>query len=171
MNAFEAGDRKVIPAVLVYLRHGKRVLMIHRGGEKDFHAGKWNGLGGKLEPDESPLEAAVREVSEESGLMIASKELRPLATLTFPNFKPRKHEDWMVFVFSAEASDAQASAPLIHPPEGTLHWVDESEIPKLPLWPGDREFLPWVFAGKPFTGTIWYDADGNVSRTWLEPLG
>ena len=61
--------------------------------------GKWNGLGGKCEPDESPLEAAIREFKEESGLVLEPGAVKPLGVLQFPNFKPAKHEDWMVFVF------------------------------------------------------------------------
>ena len=33
-----------------------------------MHQGKWNGLGGKLEPGETPEQCVIREVAEESGL-------------------------------------------------------------------------------------------------------
>src|SRR5689334_13207618 len=101
-NVFESGERKVIPAVLVYLRCHDHVLMIHRnakGVQADYHSGKWNGLGGKCEKDESPLEAAHREVLEESGLDIPLAQFKALGVLQFPNFKAHKNEDWVVFVF------------------------------------------------------------------------
>src|SRR4051794_1381265 len=99
-NPFESGVRKVIPAVLVYLQKGDQILMIHRNskgpGPLDFHEGKWNGLGGKCELDESPLEAAVREVQEESGLELPESEFRSLGVVQFPNFKAHRNEDWIV---------------------------------------------------------------------------
>ncbi len=63
-NAFEAGTRRCIPSVLVYLERDRSVLLIHKGRPGDFHEGKYNGLGGKLEADESPLDAAVRETGQ-----------------------------------------------------------------------------------------------------------
>ncbi|HUP56236.1 MAG TPA: NUDIX domain-containing protein, partial [Bdellovibrionota bacterium] len=114
-NPFEAGTRKVIPAVLVYAFDGLRVLLIHRVAPDradDYHAGKWNGLGGKLELDESPLEGARRELREESGLDLPLDRFRALGTLQFPNFKAHKAEDWVVFVFRAEVRPDEASETL-----------------------------------------------------------
>src|ERR1051326_4445564 len=104
-NSFESGARKAIPAVLVYVRRGSEILMIHRNttGRADFHEGKWNGLGGKCEADESPLQAAKREVKEEAGLDLDLSSFHPMGVIQFPNFKPHKKEDWIVFLFSAEA--------------------------------------------------------------------
>src|SRR5581483_1710568 len=123
-NAFESGAQKAIPAVLVYAFEGERVLLIHRGGKPgDYHEGKWNGLGGKLEKGESPLEAARRELHEESGLDLPEGRFRALGTITFPDFKAHKHEDWIVFVFRAEVSATEASRVHHEIQEGSLHWI------------------------------------------------
>ena len=62
----------------------KSTLMIHRvKKENDYHEGKWNGLGGKFEQGESPEECAVREVREESGLLIKKPKLHGF--ISFPN--------------------------------------------------------------------------------------
>lgn len=160
MNPFEAGTRKVIPAVLIYAKStDARVLMIHRDGGSnpgDYHLGKWNGLGGKLELDESPLEAARRELKEESGLELESGAFLPLGTLLFPNFKAHKSEDWMVFVFVARVGMAAQGVRLEACAEGSLHWVPEAELGSLNLWPGDRHFISFVEKERPFQGTIWY---------------
>ena len=180
-NPFETGLRKVIPAVLVYLRQGDQVLMIHRNsgqevhaagpnsGRIDYHAGKWNGLGGKCEKDESPWEAATREVFEESGLELSPAQLKMLGVLQFPNFKPHKNEDWIVFVFVAtlNAGEAQELRPTCE--EGTLHWIPEKDLLSLNLWPGDVHFIPYVLETKPFAGTIWYSKQAVV-KTWVQPL-
>ena len=85
-------------ATLCYLRRNGRTLMLHRVKKQDdIHEGKWNGLGGKFEPGESPEECVVREVREEAGLKIKNPRLK--GVLTFPGFA--KGEDWYVFVFTA----------------------------------------------------------------------
>ena len=65
----------VIPYCLVYLKSRRKVLLIKKS-EGRSHAGEWIGLGGKLEPSEDPVSAAVREFREESGLTIADPQLR-----------------------------------------------------------------------------------------------
>ena len=159
VNPFEAGIRKVIPAVLIYARCEEEVLFVHRNSPDrpgDYHAGLWNGLGGKLELDESPLDAAVRELEEESGLSLSRERFRPLGVLSFPNFKPHKNEDWWVTVFEAEVSRAERQRP-VSGPEGSLHWVPIDQVESLPTWPGDREFLPRVIRRESFLGTFWYE--------------
>jgi 8-oxo-dGTP diphosphatase len=170
-NPFESGERKVIPAVLVYARAGDRVLMVHRNAPDrpgDYHAGKWNGLGGKLEADESPLEAAQRELLEESGLVLPESAFRALGTLQFPLFKPQRGEDWLVWVFAADAPGAAWDGRKAGP-EGDLHWVPAAELETLNLWAGDRHFIGHVVAGRPFVGTIWYRGAEAV-RHWIQPL-
>lgn len=179
MNAYESGQRKCIPAVLIYVRSGDRVLMLHRNangprsdGLPDYHAGKWNGLGGKLEADESPLEASVRELREESGLDLPAAWFHPMGTLQFPNFKPHKSEDWLCFVFEVQipADDrARIDAQSLQGPEGELHWIQVSDLLKLNLWAGDLHFIPYVQAGRPFFGTIWYHGQ-VVERAWVTAL-
>lgn len=171
INPFESGERKVIPAVLVYLRSGDKTLMIHRcvQGRLDFHHGKWNGLGGKCEVDESPVEAALREVREESGLDLAPSQLFPLGVLQFPNFKAHRNEDWIVFVFSAEVRADQLNSILAESHEGSLHWVSNQDLLSLNLWAGDRHFIPWVLENKSFLGTFWY-RDQKLDRYWITPF-
>ncbi len=62
-----------------------RVLLIHKN-RPDWQKGKMNGIGGKLETDESFLEAVVREVQEETGLMIVSSDWKLVAELEGPLF-------------------------------------------------------------------------------------
>ncbi|MCM2278453.1 MAG: 8-oxo-dGTP diphosphatase [Oligoflexia bacterium] len=169
MNAFESGARKAVPAVLVYAQLGDQVLMIHKGRPGDYHAGKWNGLGGKCEPDESAMEAARRELREESGLELPRECFRPLGILHFPNFKAHRNEDWIVWVFIARVPREHSSGLVSECAEGKLEWVPRAKLLELNLWAGDREFLPYVVAERPFQGTIWYHHQ-EVLRSELLPL-
>ena len=119
---------------LCYIKHNGKTLMLHRiKKEIDMHKGKWNGLGGKLEPGETPEECVIREVREESGLTIQNPVLKGI--LTFPQFDGV--DDWMAFVFIAR----EFSGQLIDSPEGKLEWIDDAEVLNLNLWEGDRIFI------------------------------
>ncbi len=141
-------------ATLCYVRRGAQILMIHRVKKtQDMHLGKWNGLGGKLEPGETPEECARREIREESGLEVASLTWKGL--LTFPGFS--NDEDWYAFVYIATVKDGS----LIDSPEGDLKWVDQAELSGLNLWAGDRIFLPWLDRPGMFSGKFTY-VDGDL---------
>ena len=169
VNPYESGARKLIPAVLIYVFAGDRVLMLHRNAKKDdVHSGKWNGLGGKLEIDESAREAARRELEEESGLALQLDQFKPLGCVLFPNFKPQKSEDWFCSIFVVTL-DRSTKEMMLSGPEGELHWIEVSKVLDLPLWRGDQEFLPYVLAHRPFQGTIWYSGE-TVLRAEILPL-
>jgi 8-oxo-dGTP diphosphatase len=140
-------------ATLCYLRSGGQTLMVHRIKKaNDMHQGKWNGLGGKLEPGETPEECAQREITEESGLRAIHLALKGL--LTFPAFA--NEEDWYAFVFVADEFEGE----LIDSPEGVLQWINDSELMDLDLWAGDRIFLKWLDRPGFFSGKFIYQ-DGQ----------
>lgn len=126
--------------------------MLHRiKKENDIHEGKWNGLGGKFEPGETPEECVIREVKEESGLNIISPILK--GVLTFPEFS--KGEDWYVFLFVAD----KFTGELIESNEGHLEWIDNKMIKDLPLWEGDHLFLDWLEQDRFFSAKFVYRDD------------
>jgi 8-oxo-dGTP diphosphatase len=169
-NAYEIGSQKVIPAVLLYAFHGDQVLMIHRNANpQDDHLGKWNGLGGKLEWGESPLQSAVREFREESGCDTSPTQWKWIGQLHFPNFKPHKQQDWSVTVFRCELTEEQVKQVTPKNNEGTLAWIPSSEVRKLALWPGDIHFIPYVLSHRPFQGTFWYQ-NGLLSDFFCHPI-
>jgi len=147
-------------ATLCYLRKNGKTLMLHRvKKERDVHEGKWNGLGGKFEPGESPEDCVIREVREESGLKIKSPALK--GVLTFPDFAGG--EDWYVFVFTA----AKFSGKLIDSPEGNLEWIPDRKLLKLNLWEGDRVFLPLLRRRGHFSGKFHYRG-GRLAKYSVE---
>jgi 8-oxo-dGTP diphosphatase len=141
-------------ATLCYVKHAGKTLMIHRvKKENDIHEGKWNGLGGKFQPGETPEECVFREVYEESGLIIHQPELRGI--ITFPNFA--RDEDWYAFVFVAR----QFEGELIDSAEGNLKWISDADILSLNLWEGDMFFLPYLDKAGFFSGKFVYQ-DGRL---------
>lgn len=136
-------------ATLGYVRNGGKTLMVHRNKKaNDMHQGRWNGLGGKFEPGETPEECVIREIHEESGLTVRNPILKGF--LTFPGFS--NDEDWYAFVFVVNDFEGE----LIESPEGDLQWVDDRELQNLFLWEGDFIFLPWLDQPGFFSGKFTY---------------
>jgi len=132
---------------------GRQALMIHRNARPgDQHLGKYNGLGGKVERDEDVAAGMRREILEEAGIECGTMRMR--GTISWPGFG-KAGEDWFGFVF---VIDDFTGTPLTSNPEGTLEWVDVDKLETLPLWEGDRQFLPLVFDAdpRPFHGVMPY---------------
>lgn len=143
-------------ATLCYVKKDGQTLMIHRVKKvNDIHEGKWNGLGGKLEPGESPEQCVIREVAEEAGLHIQSPRYHGL--LVFAGFKG---DDWYVWVFTAN----RFAGELTDSSEGNLRWVADSAITSLPLWPSDHIFLPWLTGERIFSARFQYRGDEFVGH-------
>ena len=138
-------------ATLCYVMDKKSnsTLMIYRNKKgNDYHKGKWNGLGGKFEPGESPEECALREIKEESGLSVHSVTMKGF--ITFPLFDGV--DDWYVFLFTA--NDFEGS--LIDSAEGKLEWIPNEKLTEINLWDGDKIFIPWLFDDKFFSAKFNY---------------
>ncbi len=136
-------------ATLCYVRRAGKTLMLHRiKKENDMHRGKWNGLGGKMEAGETPEECAIREVQEESGLVVDRLHLKGF--ITFPMFDGVK--DWYVFLFVID----RFSGKMIESPEGKLEWINNEDLLNLPLWEGDKIFLKWLDQDRFFSAKFIY---------------
>ena len=139
------------------------VLMIHRNKRPDdLHYGKYNGLGGKIEPNEDIVSGLRREIFEESALHADRVVLR--GTISWPGFG--KHgADWFGFIFRVETWHGEVSTGN---DEGSLEWVPLSKIETLPMWPSDRHFLPMVFDDDPrlFHGIMPYHNGEMVSWSY-----
>ena len=154
-----------IVATLGYILSPDRsqALLIHRNARPgDQHLGKYNGLGGKLEPDEDVVAGMRREIREEAGIECDALSLR--GTISWPGFG-KQGEDWLGFVFLITGF---TGTPFERNPEGTLEWVAVDRILDLPLWDGDRHFLPLVFDADPraFHGVMPYRDGRMVSWTY-----
>lgn len=134
-----------------------RVLMVHRTKDGDTHAGKYNGLGGKLERDEDVRTCLVRELREELGIEVTAARLR--GTVNWPGFG-KQGENWLGFVFVV---DGYTGTVPDRNDDGPLVWVEIERLLDLSLWEGDAHFLPLVFADdvREFHAVLGYD-EANV---------
>lgn len=123
---------------------GRQTLLVHRNKRaEDQHLGKYNGLGGKMEPNEDIVQCISREIYEEAGIICAEIVLR--GTVNWTGFGPNG-EDWFGFIFRINSFKG---VPYTSNEEGDLSWEDIDSIESLPMWEGDRFFLPLVFDSDP----------------------
>jgi 8-oxo-dGTP diphosphatase len=139
----------------------RQTLLVHRNGRPDDpHAGKYNGLGGKMEPQESIHQCICREIKEEAGIICDQVVLR--GTINWTGFGPQG-EDWFGFIYRI---DQFTGVPFTSNEEGRLLWHPIERLAELPMWDGDRHFLSLVFDNDPrlFHGYMPYA--GNKPLAW-----
>lgn len=154
-----------IVATLGYIlsADGKQTLLVHRNKRcDDQHLGKYNGLGGKMLPDEDIYQCLVREIREEANIECEKAVLR--GTINWTGFGPQG-ENWLGFIYRVER---YRGVPRSSNEEGDLVWVDVDDLLKLPMWEGDRFFLPLVFDDDPriFHGFMPYENARPISWTY-----
>ncbi|MBO4588836.1 MAG: 8-oxo-dGTP diphosphatase [Bacteroidales bacterium] len=121
---------------LCYMEHDGKYLMLHRTKkENDASQGKWIGVGGKCEADESPDECMMREVKEETGLTIEQWRYRGIVTF-ISDVWPCEY----MHLFTADSWTGE----MRECDEGDLQWIDKGELFDLSLWEGDRIFLKLI---------------------------
>jgi len=157
---------KPILATLAYIisADGEKTLLVHRNRrEGDIHLGKYNGLGGKMKPNETIHECVLREIREEAGLICSNPQLR--GTVNWKGFG-RNGEDWFVFVYKITSFTGEIPGSN---EEGDLCWKRIDELHTLPMWEGDKYFLPLVFDSdpKPFHGYMPYENGRPVSWEYV----
>lgn len=143
---------------LCYIENNNQYLMLHRTKKpNDINEGKWIGVGGHVERDESPEECLVREVREETGLTLTAYKFRGLVT-----FVNNKCESELMCVFTADGYTGE----LITCNEGELRWVDKTQVPNLPTWEGDRVFLDLLLSNEErfFSIKLQYEEDQLVEK-------
>ena len=119
--------------VQVYLKKDNSYLLLYRNKKKnDMSEGKWIGVGGHVEKGETIDDAVIREVYEETGLTIHS--LKCDGEVLFIN------NDYEEMMYVYEISDF--SGELKDCNEGELAWIDIDEMLTLPMWEGDKAYLP-----------------------------
>ena len=132
---------------------GERQVLLGRK-KKGLGLGNIVGLGGKLEPGESAVEAAVREVEEESGLTVTADALTPMGVLTylFPH-KPAWSQRSNVFVTDRWSGTPRESDEL------NPEWFTIARLPVDDMWDDARHWLPGVLAGIPIQATFTFGED------------
>lgn len=146
-------------ATLLFLRrsqNGEEQLLLALK-KRGFGQGLWNGVGGKVLPEESPLTAAIREAKEEIGIDVVT--LQKVAEITFYNPpEPSKDVDFQCHVYFAtkwmgEPSESEEMRP---------QWYALGQLPFENMWADDPFWLPRVLAGEKIRGMVRIDANHTM---------
>lgn len=122
--------------------------------KRDFGVGRWNGVGGKVNPEETVEEGAKRETQEEIGVF--AKELKKVAELYF-YFSQNSNWNQLVHVYVCENWDGEpAESEEMNP-----KWFSVSELPFEKMWPDDTFWLPKMLKGELIRATFEF-GEGDV---------
>ncbi len=127
---------------ICYIEKEGCYLMLHRvKKEHDINRDKWIGVGGHFEAQESPEDCLLREVREETGLILNAWKLRGVISFIYDG-----NDGEYMFVYTADSF----TGTLTDCDEGELEWVEKAKVYELPLWEGDRIFLRLLETERPF---------------------
>ncbi len=144
------------PMCLCFLvrRHSGHAEVLLGRKKRGLGAGNLVGLGGKVEVGESAAAAAIREVAEESGVIVAPAQLHERASIGF-RFPTRPSWDQFATVFVTEC---WAGDP-VETVEIAPDWYEVAAIPFDEMWADARHWLPEVLAGRTVTGRFTFRDD------------
>lgn len=149
---------------LLFLRKGNLILLAMK--KRGFGEGRWNGVGGKVEPNESIDQAMIREAQEEIG--ITPTKYEKVADIRFDEFFKGQPTIMHVHAFMAtgwegEPTESEEMAP---------KWFPVTKIPYKDMWPDDPFWLPHVLWGEKISADFKLNAsDAILSYTINEVVG
>jgi 8-oxo-dGTP diphosphatase len=148
---------------LVFLLRDGEILLARK--KRGLGAGLINGVGGKIEPGESPEEAAARECREEIG--VTPLDLTPAGEHEFLMDADADPWDLHVAVFTAVRWEGEP----VETDEAAPRWFGVDEVPYDEMWADDRFWLPQVIGGEAVHGRFAFDSAETLVAHQVEPLG
>ncbi len=113
----------------VYIEHNNNILLLHRQNNK-FQGNKWGIPGGKVEKNETPLQAAIREVKEETGYDISKQPIEDVGTV-YIEYSETDH--FIYHMFRTQLSDNPEAVKINFKEHKGFTWVTPAEGLKMDL--------------------------------------
>lgn len=153
---FSATQRIKIRTTLCYLEKDNQYLMLYRDKKQnDVNEGKWIGVGGHVEEGESITACLKREIKEETGLDLLKSKYKGYVDFLYENQEPER-----MYLYLGTSFEGT----LIECDEGELAWKKKEDLLGLPLWEGDKVFLPLLNDDKPSFGLSLLYKDGKLEK-------
>lgn len=158
-------EKTLLNAVLVFpINKNERQILLATKSRK-IGAGCWNGYGGGIKNNESPKQAAKRELREESGLIVSDSGLSKAAVINFRNTK-RDGSSFIckVHIYFAHQwrGEIKETAEMKNPT-----WFSISKLPLNKMMPADKKWLPIVLEGQKIIATANY---GPFQKKLIGPI-
>lgn len=151
-----------LETTLCLLKKDDKILLAMK--KKGFGEGKYNGVGGKIEKDETPERAMIREAQEEVSVIPTKYE--QVGILEFDEYyKGNKLRLvfylYMVYEWEGEPAESDEMAP---------KWFDINDIPYDKMFPDDKYWLPLILEGKKINAYFEFDENWNILSKNIEDL-
>jgi len=126
---------------LCFVTHEDKVLLMKRAPHRRVFPNKYNGLGGHIERDETPIQGAIREIKEESGLDVDNVKLCGVHQVD-----TNQETGILLFTFTATTSNPDIT---VTTDEGTLEWIPIADVTQVDLVEDLTEIIPRALAMQP----------------------
>lgn len=153
---------RYINSTLVFLRRNNEILLAMK--KRGFGEGRWNGIGGKIGPDETIEAAMLRETKEE--INVTPTHYHQVADITFDQFFKGEPAHMQVNVFVAwEWEGEPAESEEMKP-----RWFSIDSLPYDAMWADDPYWLPLVLEGKKIRASFVMDEDDIITKHSIEEV-
>lgn len=133
--------------------------------KRGFGKGRWNGVGGKVDPDDANLvAAAIREVQEEIGVLIKNPQPVAYFEFIFPDQPDDIQPDNETHLFIATDWEGEP----LETDEMAPRWFKIDEIPYDEMWEDDRHWLPHILAGRKLKARFSFDKNDRMTEKMIE---
>lgn len=153
MSVYSA--RPFVAAFVIFRKNGKVAFLKRQN--TDWMNGRYGLPAGKVEPEESPLQAAIRETKEEVGIDLKPQDLKHLLTAYRTNYADEDNDDehslWLDIIFEAMhwQGELQNAEPEKH---SQLAWLDPDNLPAN-VTPYVATFFAQIKAGNHYAELGW----------------
>lgn len=148
---------------LLFLRREDEILLAMK--KRGFGSDRWNGVGGKLDPGESEVQALIRECQEE--IEVTPTQFTKVAEHDFV-MDSDGSASWHMYVhayiateWDGEPTETEEMAP---------QWFKLTDIPYDKMWQDDIYWLPAVLAGQSLKTRFVFDTDERMLSAELTPV-
>ena len=147
--------------LFLYKPEEKQILLAMK--KRGFGKGRWNGVGGKLQGEETIREAVLRETEEEISVRVHPANLTQVAILDFsfthaPDWNQQVHV-FFVTKWEGEPCESEEMRP---------KWFPTTHLPFADMWPDDIFWLPEVIAGERIRAAFVFGENDTITHQNIE---